>query len=57
MGQLAGLALLALVGWLVWKNVSPRIAGRRSAVENPKREAKTLEPDPRTGVYRPTEQD
>ena len=56
MSQLAILGLMAIVGWLLWRNLGPSI-GRRPPDSVPKRDAKTLEADPNTGVYRPVERD
>lgn len=56
MTQLAILGLMAIVGWLLWRNLGPAI-GRRPPDSMPKHNAKTLEPDPNTGVYRSVERD
>jgi hypothetical protein len=57
MSQLALLALAALVGWLLWRNFAPALAGKRQPSVPPKHEATTLERDPDTGVYRPADRD
>lgn len=54
MSQMLILAVLAIVGYIVWRRFAPPPTGA-STVE--KRDAKTLERDPRTGVYRPSERD
>ena len=57
MSQLAVLALAALVGWLLWRNFGPTLSNRRRPAGSPKRDAKTLERDPDTGIYQPTDRD
>jgi hypothetical protein len=57
MSQLAVLALAALVGWLLWRNFIPAVATRRQASVPPTRQAKNLERDPDTGIYRPVDRD
>jgi hypothetical protein len=57
MSQLALLALAALVGWLLWRNFAPALAGKRQASVPPKRDATTLERDPDTGIYEPADRD
>ena len=54
MTQLALLALAALCGWTIWRYVAPPLARQKRAVAQPQRDATTLEPDPDTGIYRPT---
>lgn len=55
MSQLAFLALAALVGWMLWRNITPPLARQKRAVERSERHATTLERDPVTGIYRPTD--
>jgi hypothetical protein len=53
MGQLALLAVLALVGWTAWQSFAQRPARQRRVVDRPDRQATPLERDPATGIYRP----
>ena len=57
MTQLAGLALAALVGWLLWRIFGPALAHRRQPSVTPNRDARTLERDPDTGIYRARDRD
>lgn len=53
MTQLLGLAALAVVVWLVWRGFT----ANRAVAEVPQRDAKTLERDPTTGIYKSRERD
>lgn len=55
MSQLLILAVLAIIGYVVWRRFAPPRGGDTKPVE--KRDATTLERDPRTGVYHPSEHD
>ncbi len=53
MGNLLILAALAVIGWLVWRGLTSSGTG----TEVTRRDAKTLERDPSTGIYRSRERD
>jgi hypothetical protein len=55
MGSFAIAIVVALVGYLLWRELRRQALSRPAGTNSAKRQATTLERDPATGVYRTVE--